>query len=132
MTNSKIVIEANTKALQTACSLAVRKAWEGGDGLASDSCLKGFLMIYLMGPDNRQSFEAAASKLTLGMNSPKTTRRFYLYQVRQLIFSIHKAQSRQVTQLKGFMNNPCPVAMSLLTGVYLPTDQWWQNVPSLL
>jgi len=51
-------------------------------------------MIYLMGPDDRQSFEAAASRLTLEVNSPKTPRRFYFYQVGRVIFSIQKAQSK--------------------------------------
>lgn len=43
-------------------------------------------MIYLMGPGDRQSFEVAASRLTLGVKSPKTARRSYLYQSRTINF----------------------------------------------
>lgn len=70
-------IEANTEALQTVCKLTARQALHGGDCLASDACLKGFLMIYLMRPNDRQSSEEAASR---------KTRRFYLYQIGKLFF----------------------------------------------
>lgn len=93
--DSQIFIEAISKALQTVCSRAVRQVGEAGDCLASDSCLKGFLMTYLMGLDDRQSFEAVASRLTPVVNSQQTTRRFYLYQVGQLIF-FNRESSKQI------------------------------------
>lgn len=51
---------------------------------------QGLLMIDLMGPNDRQSSQADAFK----SDSPRKARRFCLYQIGNLFFPVHKAQSK--------------------------------------
>lgn len=116
-------IEANTEALQTVCKLTARQAPHGGDCLASDACLKGFLMIYLMRPNDRQSLEEAASR---------KTRRFYLYQIGKLFsfFQYRKLKTNRWGSLRVLWTALDLLTPSLLTGVCSQTARWQRTLPS--
>lgn len=92
---------------------SLQPGWGGRTRFGCRFLPQGSLMIYLRRLDGRQSFEAAASRLILEANTPKMTRRFYLYQARCLIFFNTESPKQTGEAAQGCYEQLLPCALCL-------------------